>query len=125
MTTKSKRIIYARGFPYGAPMIWLRGGGTRDPEVREYLKLKEEGKLNFWWDGSKHAWEGVVVTEAELLTTLRHLRDMGYEILPKEGMRESYIIDLEGKILEHIEETGDGHHRLAAARHLRDQQEES
>lgn len=82
------RIIYARGFPFGAPLFMLRGGGTR--AAKETLK-----ELGFRWNGQSHAWEHYM-NKPEAREVLVKLRDNGYEILPKEGMDANYVIDLDG-----------------------------
>jgi hypothetical protein len=89
----SQKIIYSRGFPYGAPLVMLRGGGTRLPGVKEFLR--EQG---FRWEASgrpSHAWE-TYMNRPELGALLIELRDrFGCEIQPKEGMDESYLLDLQ------------------------------
>lgn len=82
------KIIYSRGFPYGAPMVWIRGGGTRDPEVKTYLK--GEG---FYWNGSRHAWESAMYAD-DLTTLLSALKGKGYAVVPKDDMDPSYILDI-------------------------------
>jgi hypothetical protein len=83
-----KNIIYARGFPYGAPMVWIRGGGTRDQQVKDFLK--EQG---YWYAPEKHGWESAAY-KADLLPILLKLKEMGYNVIPKEGMDPGYVIDL-------------------------------
>lgn len=86
----SKRVIYSRGFPYGAPLAMIRGGATRDPEVKAYLK--EQG---FIWDGGSYAWQHYL-DRTDLGAVLKHLRDeLGCEVVPKEGMDSSYLIDID------------------------------
>jgi len=86
---KSRKIIYARGFPYGAPLVHLRGGATRDPLVKDAIKL-----AGFRWDSSMHAWK-TYMDRLDLGTVLKALRDeFGCDIEPKDGMDENYILDL-------------------------------
>lgn len=86
----SKRVVYSRGFPYGAPLVMVRGGATRDPEVKSYLKAQ-----GFVWDGSSYAWQHYL-DRSDLGPVLVHLRDeLGCEVLAKEGMDPSYLLDLE------------------------------
>lgn len=85
-----QRIIYSRGFPYGAPLAMLRGGATRDAATKDYIK--SEG---FRWNGSSHAWEAYL-DRRDLTPVLRRLRDdFGHEVVPKADMSESYLIDLD------------------------------
>ena len=88
MASKGK-VIYARGFPYGAPMVWLRGGGTRDPWVKTFLKA-----CGFYWNPTQHGWESAMY-KPELWKLLSFLQSQGCEIQPKSGMDPNYVIDLE------------------------------
>jgi hypothetical protein len=90
-TAKSRpRIVYARGFPYGAPLVMLRGGATKDPAVKDFIKAE-----GFRWDGQRHAWAHYMYRD-DFTKVLSALRDMfGCEIVPKEGMDPNYTIDLE------------------------------
>lgn len=94
------RVIYSRGFPYGAPLAMIRGGATRDPAVREYLR--GEG---FRWNPQSYAWEHYL-DRRDFAPVLRHLRDrFGADVVPKEGMDASYLIDLDhpdGARPEHV-----------------------
>lgn len=81
-----QRIIYSRGFPYGAPLVMLRGGGTK--AAKETLKA-----AGFSWNGQRHAWEHYL-NRPELTEVLLGLRSEGYEIIPKAGMDSSYVIEL-------------------------------
>lgn len=89
----TKRIVYSRGFPYGAPLVMIRGGATKDSEVKAYLK--EEG---FRWqmsDRPSYAWEHYLHRD-DLARVLKHLRDeLGCEIAAKDGMDEGYVIELD------------------------------
>jgi hypothetical protein len=68
----------------------VRGGATRDPEVKSFLK--EQG---FMWDGDKFAWY-TYLDRSEFGPILKTLRDhYGCEVVPKSGMDESYLIDLD------------------------------
>lgn len=83
------RIIYSRGFPYGAPLAMVRGGATKAPEVKAYLK--DQG---FRWDGEKYAWTHYL-HKAEFHQVLRALQnDFGCEVVPKSDLDENYKIDL-------------------------------
>jgi hypothetical protein len=90
MTETSRgRIIYARGFPYGAPLCMIRGGATRDPEVKKTIQA-----IGFRWDGDRHAWTSYEYGP-EFAAHLRRLRDLGCEIQPKADLAEDYILDLD------------------------------
>ena len=81
-----QKIIYSRGYPFGAPLVMLRGGGTRTAKE----KLKE---LGFRWNGQSHAWETYMGGE-EFRVVLLGLRADGYKILAKESMDAGYLLDL-------------------------------
>lgn len=87
----SRKVIYARGFPYGAPLVMLRGGGLKISGVLGYLR--EEG---FRWQGSgrpSHAYE-TYLDRSDLARVLGVLRDSyGCEIFAKKGMDSNYILD--------------------------------
>ena len=86
------KISYARGFPYGAPMVWIRGGATKDPYVRQYLKAR-----GFWYAHEKHGWESAMYAD-EFLKILVALRDHhGCEVVPKANMDANYVIDLDAE----------------------------
>jgi len=93
---KSRKVIYSRGFPYGAPLVMLRGGGLKISGVLGYLR--EQG---FRWqmsDRPSYAYENYMYAD-ELRTILCVLRDSyGCEVVPKEGMDENYIIDLDKEL---------------------------
>lgn len=84
------RIIYSRGFPYGAPLVMLRGGATRDKGVQAFLRSKGLG-----WQASgrsSHAWEGYLHRD-ELHAVLVALRDdYGCEIYAKRGLDDNYVL---------------------------------
>jgi hypothetical protein len=84
----SRKIIYSRGFPYGAPLVMLRGGGLNISGVKGYLR--QEG---FRWNGASHAWENYMHAPElrELLAILRVAYDC--EIQPKEGMDANYVLE--------------------------------
>ena len=86
----SRRIIYSRGFPYGAPLVMLRGGGLQISGVKGYLR--EQG---FTWDGAKHAYTNYM--HAPELRTLLGILDVAYgcEIHAKEGMDANYVLHLD------------------------------
>jgi hypothetical protein len=68
----------------------LRGGGTRLPEVKDFMRAE-----GFRWDGQKHAWSHYLYRE-DFARILLILRDrFGLEIVPKENMDANYVIDLE------------------------------
>jgi hypothetical protein len=84
-------IFYSRGFPYGAPLCMIRGGGARNAEVQEFLKAE-----GFRW-GSRYAWENYL-NRREFGAVLKTLRDsFGCTILPKDTMDSSYLIDLDSE----------------------------
>jgi hypothetical protein len=88
----SDRIIYARGFPYGAPLAIIRGGATKLPEIKGFLK--DEG---FRWDGQLYGYTSYRHAE-EFRQLLKRLRDdWGCEVLPKSNLDPNYIIDLDGE----------------------------
>lgn len=82
-------IIYARGFPHGAPLVMLRGGATRDPKVKAFLKSKK-----FSWDGEKHAWTHYL-HGPEFKKILVQLKKMGHNVTPKKNMDKNYVIKLD------------------------------
>ena len=85
----SKKIIYARGFPYGAPLAMVRGGGTSIPEVKAFLRVE-----GFRW-GSRYAWEHYLDRE-DFGAILKKLRDdFGLEVVPKDTLDTAYRIDLD------------------------------
>jgi hypothetical protein len=84
------RIIYARGFPYGAPLAIVRGGATKHPEIKGFLR--EQG---FRWDGQLYGYTTYLWAE-EFRQVLKRLRDdYGCEVIPKSGMDKNYTIDLD------------------------------
>lgn len=87
------RIVYSRGFPYGAPLAMIRGGATRDPDVKAYLR--REG---FRWDGTVHAWT-TFLDRSDLVVVLRALRDEhGCQVDPKADLPREYLIDLDSPV---------------------------
>lgn len=85
-----RRIIYARGFPYGAPLVMLRGGATRDDDVRDLLRAR-----GYRWEMSgrgSHAWE-TYEDRSDLAETLTQLRELGCEVLAKKTMDPGYLIE--------------------------------
>lgn len=87
---KLRKISYARGFPYGAPLAMVRGGATRDADVKEFLR-----GVGFRWDGSRYAWSHYM-DRSEFGSVLRYLRDtLNCEVGPKSGMDAAYEIDLD------------------------------
>lgn len=51
---KNPNLHIKEAYPYGAPMLHVRGKATYDPKVREFLKHH-----NFHWDTTYYAWVGV------------------------------------------------------------------
>lgn len=89
MTSAAGNIFYSRGFPYGAPLVMLRGGATKNQEVREFLKAE-----GFRW-GSRYAWEHYLDRQ-DFGMILKTLRDtFGCNVMPKDGMDASYLINLD------------------------------
>jgi hypothetical protein len=87
----SNKISYSRGFPYGAPQVMIRGGGSKLAPVKTFLKAR-----GFSWDSRMHAWTHYMYGE-EFAEVLIHLRDeFGCAILPKDGLDPNYILDLNG-----------------------------
>jgi hypothetical protein len=83
-------LIYSRGFPYGAPLALIRGGATKQPEIRALLK--QEG---FQWDSGIHAWKSYK-DRTDFGALLRVLRDeYDCNVMPKDSMDHSYRIDLD------------------------------
>ena len=74
-------LIYATGRPYGAPLAMLRGGATKDPEVK--AAIKDHG---FGWDGTLHAWRSYMYDD-EFQAVLDDLATRFPEVTikPKEG----------------------------------------
>lgn len=85
------KISYSRGFPYGAPLALIRGGGTRDPQVKDYLQ-----RMGFQWEGSPtFAWKSYMHAD-ELRDVLKTCRDIyNCDVVPKSGIDPNYIIDLD------------------------------
>lgn len=76
----TKRLIYATGHPYGAPLAMVRGGGTRDPDVKAALRA-----AGFRWDGTLHAWH-TYLWDDDFAAVLRDLADrFDVEVVPKDG----------------------------------------
>ena len=85
----SNKISYSRGFPYGAPLVTVRGGATKQPDVRAFLK--ERG---FSWDSRAHGWTHYMYGE-EFTEVLWHLQDtFGCTVVPKDKLDANYILDL-------------------------------
>lgn len=74
-------LVYATGRPYGAPLAMLRGGATRDPEVKAAIKAH-----GFMWDGARHAWRTYMYDD-EFAAVLADLADRFPEVAirPKDG----------------------------------------
>lgn len=84
------KISYSRGFPYGAPLAMIRGGATRDPDVKSFLR-----KLGFHWDGMRYAWTHYLDRQDFGGILLRLREEFGCEIVPKADMDPNYIIDID------------------------------
>lgn len=84
------KISYSRGFPYGAPLVMIRGGATKIPAVKEFLRAEQ-----FRWDGSTFAYTRYM-DRSDFGPILKKLRDEFHcEVVPKAGMDESYVINLD------------------------------
>ncbi len=81
-----KRIVYARGFPYGAPLFMLRGAATK--EIKPFLKEK-----GFQYDPMLYAWKTYLDGE-DVRLFLLELQKMGFEVVPKDDMRKELIVNL-------------------------------
>lgn len=88
--SEKPKISYARGFPYGAPLAMVRGGGTKFESVKDYLRAH-----GFRWDSERKAWTSYKDREmfGEILKTLRD--EYGCNVVPKDNLEESYKIDLD------------------------------
>jgi hypothetical protein len=86
----SRRVIYSRGFPSGAPLVMLRGGGLKVSGVLGYLR-----ECGFRWNGARYAWEHYMYKDEfrDILLVLRTA--YGCEVIPKSDLDPNYIIDLE------------------------------
>ncbi len=83
-------LIYSRGFPYGAPLVMLRGGATKDAAVKDALRA-----AGFRWDGTTYAWT-MYLDRLDLGALLVRMRDeFGCEVKPKDGMDRNYLLDLD------------------------------
>lgn len=88
--SKPKNIIYSRGYPYGAPMVYIRGGGTKDLEVKDLLRAE-----GFQWNSLLYAWATIYwskpfIEKGEIkyratADILADLEQMGYVIKQKDG----------------------------------------
>lgn len=77
------RIIYAKGGPYGAPLVRLRGTGTS--KLRDYMKSK-----TFKYNADAYAWETYMDSD-EFLGILKELKAHNYSVFPKEKMDDRYV----------------------------------
>jgi hypothetical protein len=83
-------LIYSRGFPYGAPLVMVRGGATKVPVIKDFLK-----RNGFQWNGVRYAWE-TYMDRSDFGPLLKTLRDYyGANVMPKSDMDTSYLIDLD------------------------------
>lgn len=86
----SRNIIYSRGFPYGAPLAILRGGATKDPAVKEFIRSH-----GFRWDGDIYAYT-TYLDRSDFHPVLKALRDeFGCNVQPKADMDTGYLIDID------------------------------
>lgn len=86
----TNKISYARGFPYGAPLVMVRGGAINNPNVKAYLKARGfiwQGKPVFAWTHYMHA--------DDFREILLYLRSLGCDVVPKRGLDPNYVLDLE------------------------------
>jgi len=84
------KISYSRGFPYGAPLVMLRGGATKNSAVKDFIR--EQG---FRWDGSTYAWTHYL-DRSDFGPILKTLRDeYGCEVVPKKDLPAEYLLDLD------------------------------
>jgi hypothetical protein len=87
----SNKISYSRGFPYGAPLVTLRGGALKRDEVKAWVRLQ-----GFQWNSAAHGYQHYMYGD-DLRDILEHLRDhFNCEIVAKSGMDANYILDLTG-----------------------------
>jgi hypothetical protein len=85
---ENRKVIYARGYPYGAPLLLIRGGATKHPEIVDFLKGNDfvyEGRPTYAWK----TYAGLIATR-EILTILQDEYDC--TILAKKTMDENYIL---------------------------------
>lgn len=82
------RIIYSLGFPYGAPLVMLRGGGTKHPDAKAIYK----GRFGFVWDSVRYAWTSYMY-ESDFIPVLQALQDAGFEVLAKKDLDDSYLVE--------------------------------
>ena len=82
------RLIYSRGFPYGAPLVMVRGGATKDPGVRADLKA-----AGFSWDSTTYSWRSYMGRD-EFATILRSLvATHGCEAVLKSGSDDARLVE--------------------------------
>lgn len=74
-------LIYATGRPYGAPLAILRGGATRDPEVK--ARMREAG---FSYDETLHGYRTYLYDD-DFAAAIRTIVDGidGVTVKPKDG----------------------------------------
>lgn len=79
-------IVYAQGSPYGAPKVMIRGGATRSPIIKQYLRSKD-----FMWDDRMHAYV-TYLDKNGFLAILKELEEnYGCSIRAKHPMDTRYI----------------------------------
>jgi len=83
------KLIYSRGYPFGAPVLYLRGGATRDTGVQ--AMIRDRGGR---WDPGAHAWTLYMHTE-EASAFLSDIRDArAVEIHPKDDLSAHLVLTL-------------------------------
>lgn len=86
--TGGRHIIYARGFPYGAPLVFIRGGATRDDDVKAFLRSQ-----GFHFSMEDHGWKHYLHRD-DLALVLVTLRDrFGCDVVAKGDLDPGYIIE--------------------------------
>ena len=86
---KGAKIIYKRAHPYGAPLLIIRGGGTKIalPWFRtvKTLSLKEQPIRVFSWDDTLHGWTGYMLRD-EVEALMNKFKEAGYTVLKKDEL---------------------------------------
>jgi len=77
---KTGRIVYARGAPYGAPLVMVRGGATRRDDVKAILRAR-----GFRWNDSASAPHSysTYLDRDEFADVLRQIAELGIEVVAK------------------------------------------
>lgn len=82
---KGRSIIYSRGNPYGAPMVWLRGAGVN--AAKPWLVEK----YGFWFDEQRVALCDAM-NEDDVREVLTLLKKRNYVIKAKKEMRPHLVL---------------------------------